>query len=198
MTRKSHPDTKRNDATGQGLHVLNHFNISGQIILLFNKRRRIQKASRPVPEGRYAPDGTEPSEKGGRKKIFRRRGKRKRCRLSLPPCPERGELNCGRTKTSGYALRTWPAQHRKSLRLPPARRQRGGEGRMWNFPEGNTDYRAWAASAGQAMGCPVDRSTGRWARQAWSESVSSCARRRTSLGLLAARSVASPMSLRTL
>lgn len=67
MTRKSHPDTKRNDATGQGLHVLNHFNISGQIILLFNKRRRIQKASRPVPEGRYAPGGTEPSEKGGRK-----------------------------------------------------------------------------------------------------------------------------------
>ena len=70
MTRKSHPDTKRNDATGQGLHVLNHFNISGQIILLFNKMRRIQKASRPVPEGRYAPSGTEPSEKGGRKKFF--------------------------------------------------------------------------------------------------------------------------------
>lgn len=67
MTRKSHPDTKRNDATGQGLHVLNHFNISGQIILLFNKRRRIQKASRPVPEGRYAPSGTKPAEKGGRK-----------------------------------------------------------------------------------------------------------------------------------
>lgn len=77
MTRKSHPDTKRNDATGQGLHVLNHFNISGQIILLFNKMRRIQKASRPVPEGRYAPDGTKPAEKGrrkmkkgGRKKFF--------------------------------------------------------------------------------------------------------------------------------
>lgn len=67
MTRKSHPDTKRNDATGQGLHVLNHFNISGQIILLFNKMRRIQKASRPVPEGRYAPGGTKPAEKGGRK-----------------------------------------------------------------------------------------------------------------------------------
>lgn len=67
MTRKSHPDTKRNDATGQGLHVLNHFNISGQIILLFNKMRRIQKASRPVPEGRYAPSGTKPAEKGGRK-----------------------------------------------------------------------------------------------------------------------------------
>lgn len=67
MTRKSHPDTKRNDATGQGLHVLNHFNISGQIILLFNKMRWIQKASRPVPEGRYAPGGTEPAEKGGRK-----------------------------------------------------------------------------------------------------------------------------------
>lgn len=63
MTRKSHPDTKRNDATGQGLHVLNHFNISGQIILLFNKRRRVQKASRPVPEGRYAPSGTKPAEK---------------------------------------------------------------------------------------------------------------------------------------
>lgn len=97
MTRKSHPDTKRNDATGQGLHVLNHFNISGQIILLFNKRRRIQKASRPVPEGRYAPGGTPPAEKGGREnekrreeKIFRRRGKRKRCRLSLPSCLERG------------------------------------------------------------------------------------------------------------
>ncbi len=97
MTRKSHPDTKRNDATGQGLHVLNHFNISGQIILLFNKMRRVQKASRPVPEGRYAPDGTKPAEKGGRKmkkrweeKIFRRRGKRKRCRLSLPSCLERG------------------------------------------------------------------------------------------------------------
>lgn len=127
MTRKSHPDTKRNDATGQGLHVLNHFNISGQIILLFNKMRRIQKASRPVPEGRYAPGGTEPAEKGGRKmkkrreeKIFRRRGKRKRCRLSLPSCLEGGgELNCGRTKTSGYALRTWPAQHRKKPSPPP-------------------------------------------------------------------------------
>lgn len=77
MTRKSHPDTKRNNATGQGLHVLNHFNISGQIILLFNKMRRIQKASRPVPEGRYAPGGTKPAEKGrrkmkkgGRKKFF--------------------------------------------------------------------------------------------------------------------------------
>lgn len=70
MPRKSHPDTKRNDATGQGLHVLNHFNISGQIILLFNKMRRIQKASRPVPEGRYAPGGTKPAEKGGREKFF--------------------------------------------------------------------------------------------------------------------------------
>lgn len=29
--------------------------------------RRIQKASRPVPEGRYAPGGTKPAEKGGRK-----------------------------------------------------------------------------------------------------------------------------------
>lgn len=75
MTRKSHPDTKRNDATGQGLHVLNHFNISGQIILLFNKRRRIQKASRPVPEGRYAPSGTKPAEKGGRENEKRREEK---------------------------------------------------------------------------------------------------------------------------
>lgn len=75
MTRKSHPDTKRNDATGQGLHVLNHFNISGQIILLFNKRRRVQKASRPVPEGRYAPSGTKPAEKGGRK--MKKGGKKK-------------------------------------------------------------------------------------------------------------------------
>lgn len=80
MTRKSHPDTKRNDATGQGLHVLNHFNISGQIILLFNKMRRVQKASRPVPEGRYAPRryGTggkrrEKNEKRWEEKIFRRR-----------------------------------------------------------------------------------------------------------------------------
>lgn len=97
MTRKSHPDTKRNDATGQGLHVLNHFNISGQIILLFNKMRRIQKASRPVPEGRYAPSGTKPTEKGGRKmkkggrkKFFGGDEKEKRCRLSLPSCLERG------------------------------------------------------------------------------------------------------------
>lgn len=67
MTRKSHPDTKRNDATGQGLHVLNHFNISGQIILLFNKMRRIQKASRPVPEGRYAPAVRNRRKKAGEK-----------------------------------------------------------------------------------------------------------------------------------
>lgn len=63
MTRKSHPDTKRNDATGQGLHVLNHFNISGQIILLFNKMRRIQKAP-----GRYRKGATPPAVRNRRKK----------------------------------------------------------------------------------------------------------------------------------
>ena len=127
MTRKSHPDTKRNDATGQGLHVLNHFNISGQIILLFNKMRRIQKASRPVPEGRYAPGGTEPSEKGGRKmkkggrkKFFGGAEKEKGADfLCLHASKGGGELNCRYTKTSGYALRTWPAQHRKKPSPPP-------------------------------------------------------------------------------
>lgn len=125
MTRKSHPDTKRNDATGQGLHVLNHFNISGQIILLFNKMRRIQKASRPVPEGRYAPGGTEPSEKGGRKmkeggrKKFFGGVEKEKVPTFFAFMPRMGELNCGRTKTSGYALRTWPAQHRKKPSPPP-------------------------------------------------------------------------------
>ena len=125
MTRKSHPDTKRNDATGQGLHVLNHFNISGQIILLFNKRRRVQKASRPVPEGRYAPDGTKPAEKGGRKmkkvggKNFSAALKKKKVPTFFAFMPRKGELNCGHTKTSGYALRTWPAQHRKKPSPPP-------------------------------------------------------------------------------
>lgn len=151
MTRKSHPDTKRNDATGQGLHVLNHFNISGQIILLFNKRRRIQKASRPVPEGRYAPSGTEPAEKGGRKN-FSAAMKKKKVPTFFAFMPRMGELNCGYTKTSGYALRTWPAQHRKSLHLlpyPQAERRRRPD---VEFPRGEYGLQGLGSLGGPGNG----------------------------------------------